>query len=93
MSSRSKITKFCKENNVEIISLKYERGGQHIYGDYSDESEWVLDFKIKTSKGNWYNGLVHGYTADECIVELIDEINNPININKLSQYKEIIKWK
>lgn len=70
MNSRKKIEKFCKEHNIAIELLEYERKGQHIYGDYSDESEWNIKFFF--CKDKEYREEEWAYTADELIEKIED---------------------
>lgn len=65
MNSRRKIEKFCKENNILIEKLEYERNGQYIYGDYSDESQWYCQYFFMKDKEYRYES--YAYTADELI--------------------------
>lgn len=79
ISSRKKIEKACKHHSVTILSLDYERNGQHMYGDYSDESEWILEFETKDFRGNLYQSQAHGYNADELIACMLDDIQDALD--------------
>ena len=77
MTSRRKIEKFCKENNILIERLEYERKGQHIYGDYSDESEWCCQYFFATADCE-YHYETWAYTADELIENIKDDVEHSI---------------
>ena len=46
-TNRSKIKKFCKKNNLEILKLKFIRNRDACYGDTWDASFWILEFSFK----------------------------------------------
>ena len=47
MTSRRQIEKFCTENNITIVELKYDRRTEWIYGDGCDDSMWRGTFKFQ----------------------------------------------
>lgn len=71
MSSRKKIEKFCEENDVSINKLEYDRNYESVYGDCSNESEWIIECLVKGEAE-----ILHAYTADELIDEIQDAIDN-----------------
>jgi hypothetical protein len=75
VTSRRKIEKFCKENGVSICLLEYERWGQHIYGDWSDESEWVMQYTFVCG-GREHTYESRAYTADELIECVKDDVQS-----------------
>ena len=71
MSSRKKIESFCEENGIYIKKLEYDRSYESIYGDCSNESEWIIECFVKGEEEQ-----LHAYTADELIDEIQDAIDN-----------------
>ena len=80
MTSRRKIEKFCKENGVDIQRLEYDRWGQHTYGDYSDESEWVIECSFVVC-GREIKSYLNAYTAEQMIEAIKDDITTA-NFNR-----------
>ncbi len=81
MSSRRKIEKYCKDHGIYIDSLEYERNGQYIYGDYSDESQWVIVCRYFGGDNTWHTEEFYAYTADEIIENIKDQIKSSYENN------------
>lgn len=82
MNSRRKIEKFCKDRCVYVDILEYERKGQHIYGDYSDESEWYIKCRF-FADNRWITEEFWNYTADDLINDIKDEIDSYYKFNDM----------
>jgi hypothetical protein len=69
MKSRKIIEVFCKENDLKIVELKYDRRLDYQYGDGTDDSAWTLQF-IPLFIPNAEIDYAEGYTALDLVEEL-----------------------
>jgi len=61
MSNRNRILKFCRERNLEVVSLEYVRNRGHAYGDSWDNSFWELVLRLNNEE--------HLYAPEDDTVE------------------------
>ena len=82
MKNREKIEKFCKENNVVILSLDFIRNTDAEYENTTDASYWDLETIIDGEKEHFDS--FNGYDVDMDIDLMLESITDTIKEN-LSQ--------
>ena len=78
MNNRKRIEKFCKENNIEIISIEFIHNSEPIYGDCTDCPYWEVygyyhDLEI------CFDSMDLADTVDEAVTIMFSDVLEDIN--------------
>jgi len=65
MSNRRRINKFCRDNGIAVVKLKYDRRMTYVYGAGQDDSAWTGNFRI-----HGVDVYDEGYDSDDMIEHL-----------------------
>lgn len=79
MSNRKKIEKFCKDNNIKIVYLYYEHGGEDILFEGIQSGSWLLECKFLDGTVEGFESSSSGeLSVDEDIKAMFKEIKEYI---------------
>lgn len=81
MSNRKRILKFCKDRNLTVKSLVYERNREYAYNDSWDSSCWNLTLLIN---GKEILYAPNDDTTELAIKQMFKEIQEDINEKNLA---------